>query len=80
MFDQARTCKEDKHLLKVDYTPYDGDKDMDYLIKMLLSMASDPDMQYQMNIEDEYISLLEKKDTQIIRLDHLIEQSKLKEE
>lgn len=42
-------------------------------------MASDPDMQYQMNIEDEYISLLEKKDTQILQLDHLIERSKLKE-
>lgn len=49
------------------------------VVKMLLSMASDPDMQYQMNIEDEYISLLEKKDTQILQLDHLIEQSKLKE-
>lgn len=47
---------------------------------MLCSMASDPDMQYQMNIEDEFISLLEKKDTQFLRLDHLIEQSKLKEE
>ena len=47
---------------------------------MLCSMASDPDMQYQMNLEDEFISLLEKKDTQILRLDHLIEQSKLKEE
>ena len=47
---------------------------------MLCSMASDPDMQYQMNLEDEYISLLEKKDTEILRLDHLIEQSKLKEE
>ena len=33
-----------------------------------------------MNIEDEFISLLEKKDTEILRLDHLIEQSKLKEE
>lgn len=42
-------------------------------------MASDPDMQCQMNIEDEYISLLEKKDTQILQLDYLIEQSKLKE-
>lgn len=60
-FDQARTCREDKHLLKVDYTPYDGDTDMEYMIKMLLSMASDPDMQYQMNIEDEYISLLERR-------------------
>lgn len=79
IFDQARTCREDKHLLKVDYTPYDGDTDMEYMIKMLLSMASDPDMQYQMNLEDEYISLLEKKDTEILRLDHLIEQSKLKE-
>lgn len=79
MFDQARTCREDKHLLKVDYTPYDGDTDMEYMIKMLLSMASDPDMQYQMNIEDEFISLLEKKDTEILRLDYLIEQSKLKE-
>ena len=79
IFDQARTCREDKHLLKVDYTPNDGDTDMEYMIKMLLSMASDPDMQYQMNIEDEFISLLEKKDTEILRLDHLIEQSKLKE-
>ena len=80
IFDQARTCREDKHLLKVDYTPYDGDTDMEYMIKMLLSMASDPDMQYQMNLEDEFISLLEKKDTEILRLDYLIEQSKLKEE
>ena len=55
IFDQARTCREDKHLLKIDYTPYDGDTDMEYMIKMLLSMASDPDMQYQMNLEDEYI-------------------------
>lgn len=52
---------------------------MEYMIKMLLSMASDPDMQYQMNLEDEFISLLEKKDTEILRLDYLIEQSKLKE-
>ena len=47
---------------------------------MLCSMASDPDMQYQMNIEYEYISLLEKKDTEILLLDYFIEQSKLKEE
>lgn len=53
---------------------------MEYILKMLLSMESDPDMQYQMNLEDEFISLLEKKDTEILRLDYLIEQSKLKEE
>ena len=75
IFDQSNACKEDKHILKVDYLQYDGDHDMEHMITTLLSDATNPEMRNQMNLEDEFISLLETKDTQIMQQMYLIEQT-----
>ena len=45
---------------------FEGDNDMEYIVRRLQSAAADPDMRYQMNAEDEFFSILEEKDTLII--------------
>ena len=75
VFDQTKAT-DNKKVIKVDDQKFEGDNEMEYIVRRLQSAAADPEMRYQMNVEDELISVLEKKDTEIMQLNKLIELEK----
>ncbi len=77
VFDQAKVA-DNKKVVKVDERQFEGDTDMEYLVRRLQSAAADPDMRYQMNVEDEYFRELEGRDTLIMEKDKKIEEKNRK--
>lgn len=74
VFDQTR--KEGKHLLNIDEAEYVGDIEMQYILNRLTSAAADSKMRHEMNVEDEYFSAIEKRDTEILMRDKMLAQQK----
>lgn len=66
VFDQTKTNKEDNKVLQIDETLYNGDIDMQYIVHRLTAAAADAEMRHQMNVEDEYFSIIEKHDTELM--------------
>ena len=76
IFDQS--CKDalDNHILRIDDSAYGGDADMERILHRLTMAAADADMRHRMNVEDEYFSAIEKRDTEILVRDHQIAEQK----
>ena len=72
IFDQSRRDKSDDHILSIDDSTYGGDADMEHILHRLTMAAADADMHHRMNVEDEYFSAIEKRDTEILVRDHKI--------
>lgn len=72
VFDQENVA-DNKKVIKVDERQFEGDTDMEYIVRRLQSAAADPEMRYQMNVEDEYFRELEGRDTLIMEQSAQIE-------
>ena len=68
LFDQTNVV-DNKKVIKVDDKQFEGDNDMEYIVRRLQSAAADPDMRYQMNAEDEFFKELEARDSLIMEKD-----------
>ena len=67
VFDQTRLSAESQHMLNIDENKYsDDDSDMQRILRRLLMAATDANMRHDMNVEDEYFSIIEKQDTEIL--------------
>ena len=66
VFDQTRQDSQNKQVLNVDETAYAGDSEMQLIVNRLLAAASDAKMRHDMNVEDEYFSVIENRDTEIM--------------
>ncbi|MBR1881213.1 MAG: hypothetical protein IJ804_10790 [Prevotella sp.] len=66
VFDQTLHLSDSEHFLNFDESRYLGDEDMQPILHRLLMAASDADTRQDMNVEDEYYSIIEKRDTQIM--------------
>ncbi len=69
IFDQSRMDKNDSHVLRFEDEAFDGDADMTRILHRLTMAAADADMRHRMNVEDEYFSAIEKRDTEIMLKD-----------
>ena len=69
IFDQTRKDEMDEHILRLDEQVYSDDRDMERIIHRLTMAAADADMRHRMNVEDEYFSIIEKRDTEILLKD-----------
>ena len=69
IFDQTRKDANDSRLLQVDDRDYSDDADMERILHRLTMAAADADMRHKMNVEDEYFSIIEKRDTEILMRD-----------
>ena len=56
-------------MLRIDETQYDDDADMQRIVQRLLMAASDSQLRQDMNVEDEYFSAIETRDTAIMNRD-----------
>lgn len=78
VFDQTKADSNDPHFLSLDEKNYEGDDSMEYIVHRLTQAAADADMRQNMNVEDEYYSAIENRDTAIMNRDKKIkEQDKL---
>ncbi len=66
VFDQSRTSKQDKQVLKIDETDYSTDTEMMYVLHRLTAAAADAEMRQDMNVEDEYYQAIEDRDTALL--------------
>ena len=76
IFDQSRKDENDSRVLKFDDNAYDGDADMTRILHRLTMAAADADMRHKMNVEDEYFSAIEKRDTEILLRDRELAEKK----
>lgn len=67
IFDQSQKDAEDKQVLNIDETKYEGDVEMMYMLHMLTAAAADSEMRQDMNVEDEYYKAIEDRDTTILQ-------------
>ena len=67
IFDQNRINSENQHVLDLDDSVYaEDDIEMQRILRRLLMAASDVEMRMDMNVEDEYFSIIESRDTDIM--------------
>ncbi|MBQ7691962.1 MAG: hypothetical protein IJT30_12340 [Muribaculaceae bacterium] len=69
IFDQSRIDEYDHHKLCVDDAAYQGDAEMDHILRRLTMAVADTKLRQRMNVEDEYYSIIEKRDTEILLRD-----------
>ena len=74
VFDQTFADPSDKQLIQLNEKDYEGDKDMEYILRKLTSATVDAELRKDMDVEDEYYSVLESRDTTIMKMDKRISQ------
>lgn len=74
VFDQTKANADDPHILSLDENTYAGDDNMEYIVHRLTEAAADSDMRQNMNVEDEYYSAIENRDTAIMNRDKKIKE------
>ena len=82
VLDQTKRAKDDPHLLCLDESRYADSSDMSYIVHRLTAAASNPQMRQNMNVEDEFYSAIEDRDTAIMNRDKKIKEQngKIKEQ
>jgi len=78
IFDQSRKDESNGQVINLDDTLYSGDADMQHILHRLLMAATDADMRQDMNVEDEYFSVIEKRDTEIMMRDKKLAEQNVK--
>ena len=69
IFDQSLRDDDDEQLLNVDERAYTDDSAMERILHRLTMAAADADVRHRMDVEDEYFSIIEKRDTEILLKD-----------
>ena len=72
VFDQKKKNKSNHQVLNINEDEYMGDREMEHILHRLLSAASDAELRQAMNVEDEYFSAIENRDTAIMMRDKRI--------
>ena len=72
VFDQTQRDKNNQQILNIDMANYEGDDEMMHILRRLGMASMSAEVRQEMNDEDEYISVLEKRDTQIMMQRHTI--------
>ena len=74
IFDQTNVTGNSKQTIEFDDDEYAGDAEMEYIVKRLLSAASNPEVRQEMNVEDEFFKANEDRDTAIMARDKTIDE------
>ena len=69
IFDQSRKSEGSQQILDINEGDYKCDADMMHIVHRLLAAAADTEVRHSMNVEDEYYSIIEKRDTTIMQMD-----------
>ena len=74
VFDQTNKDKHNRQVLNINEDCYAHDSEMKHILHRLLTAASDAKLRQDMNVEDEYFSAIENRDTAIMMRDKRIAQ------
>ena len=78
IFDQTKKSELNQQMLNIDDNQYpDDDVEMQHILRRLLMAATNAEMRMDMNVEDEYFSIIEKRDTEIMQRDRRIAEQKV---
>ena len=66
VFDQTMKDKHNRQVLNIDDKKYEDDEDMLYILRCLTMAASDTKLRQDMNVEDEFFSAIENRDTALM--------------
>ena len=82
VFDQTQVSDDSRHLLSLDRKYYEGDDNMEYIVHKLTEAAASAELRQDMNVEDEFFTAIEDRDTAIMNRDKAIKErdKKLKEQ
>ena len=70
IFDQNNTSVDSQHYLEIDETVFDSaDADMKPIFRRLLQAASSVEMRQNMNVEDEYFSIIKEQEGKVYGLE-----------
>ena len=72
VFDQTHRDKGNQQMLNLDSTQYEEDSDMMCILRRLTMAAMSAEIRQEMNDEDEFYSILEARETQLMRQNKLI--------
>mgnify|MGYP004578917995 CR=1 FL=1 len=72
VFDQSQKEKGNHQVLSVDEDKFNGDLEMMHILHRLITAASDSKLRQDMNVEDEFFSAIENRDTAILQRDKKI--------
>lgn len=74
VFNQSQKDKHNRQVLTIDEEQYANDPDMQFIIHRLVAAASDAKLRQDMNVEDEYFTAIENRDTAIMLRDKKIKE------
>lgn len=74
VFDQSHKDKNNRQVLNIDEEKYADDPEMQFIIHRLMAAASDAKLRQDMNVEDEYFTAIENRDTAIMQRDKKIKE------
>ena len=74
VFDQTQKDHTNRQMLELDETMYEDDEEMLYILRRLTQAASDSKLRQDMNVEDEFFSAIENRDTAILARDKKIKE------
>lgn len=72
VFDQRLKEKGNHQVLSVDEDKFNGDLEMMHILHRLITAASDSQLRQDMNVEDEFFSAIENRDTALMQKDKTI--------
>ena len=70
IFDQSKMSQESRKMLNIDDSLYGDDVEMQHILRRLLSAATNEKVRQDMNVEEEFLSAIEKRDTEILNRDY----------
>ena len=73
-FDQTNCWEKDRQVIEIDDSLLSGNPNMEYIMHRLVSAAADPEVRQNMNVEDEFFSAIEERDTAVMLRDKRIEE------
>jgi len=76
-FDQSNKDGQNRKILNIDDTLYSDDADLERILNRLAVAAGDPKLRQDMNIEEEFISAIERRDTEILHRDYELAKQKV---
>ena len=77
IFDQSNKDGQNRKVLNIDDSLYSDDADMEHILQRLAMAAGDAKLRQDMNIEEEFISVIERRDTEILHRDYQLSKQKV---
>ena len=78
IFDQTHvTSRKDQQTIDIDPTLYGGDSDMEPILRKLMEASCDGDVRREMDVEDEFFSVLKSRETEIMEKDRQLAETKV---